>query len=96
MKVVAIPATDAVLSRKAGLALVGALLQDTKLRRRISAIGVEECLRPALKHGDVVTVAIGLLCLGRTGFTDIDAFREDRSFRRALGLRKVPSEATLR
>jgi hypothetical protein len=81
---------------QAGLALVGALLQDTKLRQRVSAINVEGCLRPEVKHGDVVAAAIGLSCLGKTDFTDIEAFREDEFFRRALGLRKVPSEATLR
>jgi hypothetical protein len=91
-----ISTTDEVLLPQAGLALVGALLQDTKLRQRVDALDVAGCLRPEVKHGDVVAAAIGLLCLGKTDFTDIEAFREDQFFRRALGLRKVPSEATLR
>jgi hypothetical protein len=88
--------TDEVLVPQAGLALVGALLQSTAIKRRINALRMEGCPRPEVKHGEVVTAAIGLLCLGKSDFTDIEAFRNDAFFRRALGLRKVPSEATLR
>jgi hypothetical protein len=88
--------TDEVLVPQADLALVGALLQGTTLKERASAVRLEACPRPEVKHGDVVTAAIGLLCLGKSDFTDIEAFRRDEFFRRSLGLRKVPSEATLR
>jgi hypothetical protein len=91
-----ISTTDEVLIPQAGLGLVGALLQDTKLRQRIDAINVEGYLRPEVKHGDVVAAAIGLLCLGKSDFNDIDAFREDEFFRQSLGLRQIPSEPTLR
>jgi len=84
-----ISTTDEVLVPQAGLGLVGALLQDTKLRRRVDAIEVEGCLRPKVKHGDVVTAAIGLLCLGKTDFTDIEPFREDEFFRQALAAKLV-------
>ena len=76
-----ISTTDEVLIPQAGLGLVGALLQDTKLRQRIDAIDVEGCLRPEVKHGDVVAAAIGLLCLGKSDFNDIEAFRTDEFFR---------------
>src|SRR3972149_7142703 len=82
-----ISTTDEVLIPQAGLGLVGALLQDTKLRQRIDAIDVEGYLRPEVKHGDVVAAAIGLLCLGKSDFNDIEAFRDDEFFRRSLGLR---------
>lgn len=88
--------TDEVLVPQAGLALVGALLQRTTLRRRVGAIHLADCPRPEVQHGEVVTAGIGLLCLGKSDFTDIEAFRGDEFFRRSLGLRKVPSEATLR
>ncbi len=91
-----ISTTDEVLIPQAGLGLVGALLQDTQLRQRIDAINVEGYLRPEVKHGDVVAAAIGLLCLGKSDFNDIDVFREDDFFRQALGLRQIPSEPTLR
>jgi hypothetical protein len=88
--------TDEVLVPQSGLALVGALLQDTEIRKRTNALKVEGCLRPEVKHGDVISAAIGLLCLGKTDFNDIEPFRKDGFFRRALGLSKIPSEATLR
>jgi len=91
-----ISTTDEVLIPQAGLGLVGALLQDTKLRQRIDAINVEGYLRPEVKHGDVVAAAIGLLCLGKSDFNDIEAFRTDEFFRQSLGLRQIPSEPTLR
>ena len=75
--------------------MVGALLQDTKLRQRVDALDVNG-LRPEVKHGDVVTAAIGLLCLGKSDFNDIEAFREDEFFRQSLGLRQIPSEPTMR
>ena len=91
-----ISTTDEVLIPQAGLGLVGALLQDTKLRQHIDAIDVEGYRRPEVKHGDVVTAAIGLLCLGKSDFNDIETFRSDEFFRRSLGLRQIPSEPTLR
>jgi hypothetical protein len=91
-----ISTTDEVLLPQSGLALVGALLQDSELRRRVDALDVEGCLRPDVKHGDVVAAVIGLLCLGKSDFNDIEAFRDDGFFRRALGLRQIPSEPTLR
>ncbi len=91
-----ISTTDEVLLPQSGLALVGALLQDSKLRQRIDALDVEGCLRPEVKHGDVVAAAIGLLCLGKSDFNDIEAFRQGPFFRLSLGLRQIPSEPTLR
>ena len=76
--------------------MAGALLQGTTLRQRVNAIHLEDCPQPEVKHAEVVTAGIGLLCLGKSDFNDIEAFRGDEFFRRALGLRKVPSEATLR
>ncbi len=91
-----ISTTDEVLIPQAGLGLVGALLQHTKLRQRLDALDVEGCRRPEVKHGDVIAAAIGLLCLGKSDFNDIEAFRDDEFFRRSLGLRQIPSEPTLR
>ncbi len=65
-----ISTTDEVLVPQAGLGLVGALLADTKLRRREEAVEVEGCPRPEVKHGDAVAAAIGLLCLGKTDFSN--------------------------
>ena len=92
----AISETDEVLVSHSGLALPGAILQGTQIRKRASAVRLGDRKRPKVSHADVLVAMIGLLCLGKPDFEAIEAFREDEFFRRALGLKKVPSEGTLR
>jgi len=88
--------TDEVLVSHSGLALAGAILQGTQIRKRASAVRLGDRKRPEVSHADVLVAMIGLLCLGKPDFEAVEAFREDEFFRRALGLKKVPSEGTLR
>ena len=88
--------TDEALVTHTGLAAIGALLGQTGLARRTDALSVEGKPRPQTKHSDVLLSMVGLLCLGKSDFTDIAAFREDPFFPRSLGLKPVPSETTLR
>src|ERR1017187_1810247 len=88
--------TDEILVSHSGLALAGFLLQGTTIVKRANRLRLGDRKRPELSHGDVLTSMIGLLCLGKPDFEAIEAFREDGFFRRALGLKKVPSEGTLR
>jgi hypothetical protein len=88
--------TDEILVSHSGLALAGSLVQRTAIQKRINRIRLGDRKRPEVPHGDVAAAMIGLLCLGKPDFGDIEAFREDEFFRRALGLTKVPSEGTLR
>lgn len=88
--------TDDVLVSHSGLALAGALLGQTQMNRRLDALDVPECKRPSMAHGDVLLAMIGLLCLGKSDYADIEAFRHETFFARALGLARLPSEETLR
>jgi hypothetical protein len=88
--------TDEILVSHSGLALAGAILQGTQIRKRAAAIRLGDRKRPEVSHGDVLTAMIGLLCLGKPDFACIEAFRGDEFFRQALGLKKIPSEGTLR
>lgn len=88
--------SDAVLVGHGGLAMVGALLGGTGLRRRLNAVKLPGKPAPEIAHGEVLEAMIGLLCLGKPDFSAIEAYRNDEFFRRALGLGQVPSEATLR
>jgi hypothetical protein len=88
--------TDEVLVSHSGLALAGAILQGTQIRKRASAIRLGDRKRPEVSHADVLVAMIALLCLGKPDFACIQAFRGNEFFRRALGLKKVPSEGTLR
>ena len=44
----------------------------------------------------IFTTQIALLALGKTDFEAVSAYREDRSFRRMLGLKRLPSAEILR
>jgi hypothetical protein len=88
--------TDEVLVSHSGLALAGALLQRTALRQRLDAMQVDGLKRPTMPHGEVLLSMIGLLCLGKSDFAAIEPFRQETFFAQALGLKRLPSEETLR
>jgi hypothetical protein len=88
--------TDEVLISNGGLAMIGALLQGTSLQAQMAAIQLDDRPQPEVPHGDVVSAMLGLLCLGKSDYADIEAFRGAPFFGLALGLRLVPSEETLR
>jgi len=87
-----------VLVSHAGLALAGTLLQATAIRRRLKSIRLDGHERPTIPHADTVLSMIALLCLGQSDFEAINASTGESGafFRRALGLKAVPSEPTLR
>jgi hypothetical protein len=88
--------TDEVLVSHSGLALAGALLQRSRLRQRLDAMQVDGLKRPTMAHGEVLLSMIGLLCLGKSDYAAIEPFRQESFFARALGLKRLPSEETLR
>lgn len=88
--------TDEVLVSHSGLALAGVLLGQSPLRKRLNAVRLNERERPEVPHGDVLVAMIGLLCLGKSDYADIEGYRREEFFRQALGLKKLPSEETLR
>jgi hypothetical protein len=88
--------TDEILVSHSGLALAGALLRQSPLRKRLNEIDLGKRRRPEVPHGNVLVAMIGLLCLGKSDYADIEAYRQEEFFRRALGLKKLPSEETLR
>lgn len=88
--------TDEILVSHSGLALAGAVIERSQLRKRLNGICLGERKRPEIPHGDVVSAMVGLLCLGKSDYADIEAYRREAFFRRAMGLKKLPSEETLR
>jgi hypothetical protein len=83
--------TDDVLVSHSGLALAGASLRKTELQRRLDALRVDGSKRPVKPHSEVLLSTIGLLCLGKSDYADIEAFRRETFFGRALGLGPLPS-----
>ena len=81
-----ISVTDDVLVSHSGLALAGSLLQQTRLRQRLNGIRVAGCKRPTIPHGEALLSMIGLLCLGKSDYVDIEGFRYTTFFAQSLGL----------
>jgi len=81
------------LSSHAGLAFIGKYLKSIKINSLIdSAFPV----RSGVANSDILKSYLGLLCLGKNDFDAIENFRTNAFFKRALGLRDVPSSPTLR
>jgi len=81
------------LSSHAGLAFIGKYLKSINLNSLIdSAFPV----RSGVANSDILKSYLGLLCLGKNDFDAIENFRTNAFFKRALGLKDVPSSPTLR
>lgn len=82
------------LTGHAGLVAVGHCLhQFARLRQAIDPILP---IRSGISNADIAAAYVGLLTLGKSDFDVIENHRQDDFFQRALGLRSVPSSATLR
>ena len=87
---------DEQLSSHSGLALAGAILDRSSLRKRLDTVVLPEHPFPEISHGEVATAMIGLICLGKPDFDAIEAFRDDPFFLQSLELASVPSSPTIR
>ncbi len=82
------------LSGHAGLVALGHCLNH--FAQLPAAIDPKLPVRAGIANSDVVRSYVGLLALGKSDFDAIENYRQDGFFRRSLGLRAVPSSATLR
>ena len=69
-----------------GLCLVERVLERAGFQNRFAS----------RRKADTFKAMIALLCQGRNDFSDIELFRHSAYFKEALGLRRVPSQSTLR
>src|SRR5512137_1393061 len=81
------------LTSFAGLILIGQCLEAAGLDALDKLFPVP---KGQIRTSDIVRSYIGLLALGKSDFEAIEPFRQDRFFREALGIEKVPSSAWLR
>jgi len=80
----------------AGLAVVGAILERSRIKERLDMVMLPEHPFPEISHGEVAKAMIGLICLGKPDYDAIELFRDDPFFLQSLGLKIVPSSPTLR
>lgn len=80
------------LTSYAGLALIGQCCEAAQVDR----LDFRFHTSLGMKTSDLVKSYVGLLSLGKSDFEAIEPFREDRFFKKALGIGKVPSSVWLR
>jgi hypothetical protein len=81
------------LTSFAGLILIGQCLEAAGLSALDKLFPVP---KGQIRTSDIVKSYVGLLALGKSDFEAIEPFRQDRFFREALGIGKVPSCVWLR
>jgi Transposase DDE domain group 1 len=81
------------LSSHGGLALVGRLFKRINLPAMIDPAYP---VRAGIANSDIIKCYLALLTLGKNDFEAVEGFRSQRFAHQALGLRTVPSSATLR
>ena len=84
------------LSSHGGLALVGRLFKRINLPAMIDPHYPVQAERGGIANSDIIKCYLGLLTLGKNDFEAVEGFRSQRFAHQALGLRAVPSSATLR
>ena len=81
------------LSSHGGLALVGRLFKRINLPAMVDPAYP---VRAGIAGSDILKCYLALLTLGKNDFEAVEGFRSQRFAHQALGLRAVPSSATLR
>ncbi len=81
------------LTSYSGLALIGQCLEAAQVE---AVIDPRLPVSQGMKSSDLVKAMVGLLSLGKSDFDAIEPFRDDRFFKQALGIGKVPSSAWMR
>ena len=81
------------LSSHGGLALVGRLFKRINLSAMVDP---QYPVRGGIANSDIIKCYLGLLTLGKNDFEAVEGLRSQRFAHQALGLRAVPSSATLR
>jgi hypothetical protein len=66
------------------------------IQQAAEAAAAAPARRDAMPHGDLLASYVALLCVGKSDFEAIDAFRNDPYFLEGLGLVRAPLAASLR
>lgn len=83
------------LTSHSGLASVGQLIAQTKIKQRLNQTRLKGVDTPDISNGDIMAAYLGLLCQGKSEFDAIEPFRKDDFFSLALDA-VIASSPTLR
>ncbi len=81
------------LTSYAGLSLIGQCLEVVNVEATVDG---QVPVSFGIKTSDLLKTMVGLLSIGKSDFEAVEPFREDRFFKTALAIRKVPGCVWLR
>ena len=98
MKVFRIETTNERILPNSGMALVGAILNQSGFRNRANKADLTgKRSGNQIKDGDIFTTFIALSCMGKPDFAAVHEMDDDPEFYQlSLGLERIPSEEALR
>jgi len=88
--------TDEKFFARAGLPLAGCLLAKTDLRKQFNQLAIKTPGTPLISHGDIALSMIGLQCLARPDYAAIEDEEPMELLRLGLGIKRLPSQESLR
>jgi hypothetical protein len=88
--------TDSKLTSHAGLLHVGQFLKNKEFRTAIREVSTLARTGGSISDVEIVCCMIALYALGKTDYAAIEEYRYDAFFKLAIGVKRVPSEETLR
>lgn len=91
-----VESTTSTITNHAGLYRIGSFLKTSGFGKEIDAVSKIRDRKGVPSDRDVVFCMIALFAMGKPTYEAIEEYRYDRYFREALGVRRVPSEETLR
>ena len=80
----------------AGLPFISNFLNDSKVFSRINIVSKIKKNSGPIPDYDIIKTCIALICFGKTNFDDVEQYRNDRYFKKALKIKTVPSAPTIR
>lgn len=78
-----------------GLTFISNYLNDSKVFNKINIVSKIKKNSGSISDYDIVKTCIALLCFGKTSYDDVEQYRKDRYFKKALKLKVVPSAPTI-
>ena len=87
--------TDDLISSNSGLVFVGEALHHLGFDKLLSELSCIKALKK-IPSTDILRSYLGILCIGKNSFESIEDYKADSYFRKALGLKYIPSKETLR
>lgn len=79
-----------------GVSLIGGILKKANVFKAVDDLIMSKVKKGLVPHSGILKTMVGLFCMGKTDYADVESHRDDVVFKESLELPSVPSEETLR